>query len=84
MSKTKFTSIIFLRKGEHFIMKEYSKRLSPKAYGLLHLVFYVSSYIEEKVKELEGKGIPCKPIRTDTFNREKMTFFQIQMGCRLK
>ena len=46
----------------------------PEACGLRHLAFYVED-IDEVVRELEGMGIPCEPIRTDTFTQKRMTFF---------
>ena len=60
---------------ELFIMKGHPKRMSPEAYGLRHLAFRVPS-VDEMVAELLEKGIPCEPIRTDTFTGEKMTFFR--------
>lgn len=46
----------------------------PEACGLRHLAFKVDN-IEAVVAELAEKGIPCQPIRRDTFTGEKMTFF---------
>ncbi len=46
----------------------------PEACGLRHLAFHVEN-IEDVVSELQGKGIKCEPIRTDTFTGTKMTFF---------
>ena len=46
----------------------------PEACGLRHLAFRVDG-IEQTVRELSSLGIPCEPIRTDTFTGEKMTFF---------
>ncbi len=69
---------------ELFIMKDRPQRVSgPEAYGLRHLAFKVDS-VEEKVAELEGKGIVCEPIRTDTFTGEKMTFFQDPDGLPIE
>jgi glyoxylase I family protein len=31
--------------------------------------------VEATVRELERLGIPCEPIRTDSFTGKKMTFF---------
>ena len=51
------------------------KRLSyPEACGLRHLAFQVDD-IEETVRELEAKGVPCEPIRVDEFTGKRMTFF---------
>ena len=68
---------------ELFIMKGHPDRPSPEAYGLRHLAFRVPS-VDEKVAELEAKGIPCEPIRTDTFTGEKMTFFRDPDGLPLE
>lgn len=69
-----------LRVDEHteleiFAEKNPPKRIShPEACGLRHLAFRVES-VEEIVHELETMGVPCEPIRTDTYTGEKMTFF---------
>ena len=68
---------------ELFIMKGHPKRPSPEAYGLRHLAFKVAS-VDEMVVELEGKGIACEPIRTDTFTGEKMTFFHDPDGLPIE
>lgn len=68
---------------ELFIMKGHPKRPSPEAYGLRHLAFRVES-VDAMVAELEGKGIPCEPIRYDTFTGEKMTFFRDPDGLPLE
>lgn len=46
----------------------------PEACGLRHLAFKVTN-IEKVIAELSELGIPCEPLRTDTFTGEKMTFF---------
>lgn len=69
-----------LRVDEHteleiFAEKNPPKRISrPEACGLRHLAFRVKS-VDETVRELEAMGIPCEPIRTDTYTGERMTFF---------
>lgn len=68
---------------ELFIMKGHPERPSPEAYGLRHLAFRVPS-VDETVAELEGKGIECEPVRTDTFTGEKMTFFHDPDGLPLE
>ncbi len=68
---------------EIFIMKDHPARLSPEAYGLRHLAFRVDN-VEETAAELEAKGIPCEPIRTDTYTGEKMTFFHDPDGLPLE
>lgn len=55
----------------------------PEACGLRHLAFQVDD-IEATVKELEAMGIPCEPIRTDTFTGKKMTFFADPDGLPLE
>ena len=69
---------------ELFIMKDHPKRPSyPEAYGLRHLAFRVDS-VEATVRELNAKGIPTEPIRTDTYTGEKMTFFSDPDGLPLE
>ena len=69
---------------ELFIMKGNPKRVSnPEAYGLRHLAFRVDS-VAEKVRELEAMGIPCEPIRKDTFTGESMTFFRDPDGLPIE
>ena len=68
---------------ELFIMKGHPERLSPEAYGLRHLAFRVPS-VDEMVAELEGKGIPCEPVRRDTFTGKKMTFFHDPDGLPIE
>lgn len=55
----------------------------PEACGLRHLAFEVEN-IEETVAELEAKGIPCEPIRFDTYTGKKMTFFHDPDGLPLE
>ncbi len=55
----------------------------PEACGLRHLAFCVEN-IEAVVAELEGLGIKCEPIRTDTFTGKKMTFFADPDGLPLE
>ena len=60
---------------ELFGIKGSPNRLSyPEACGLRHLAFQVDD-IEETVRELESKGVPCEPIRVDEFTGKRMTFF---------
>ena len=68
---------------ELFIMRDHPLRPSPEAYGLRHLAFRVPS-VDRMAAELEAKGIPCEPIRTDTFTGEKMTFFHDPDGLPLE
>ena len=65
-------------------MKGNPARVSnPEAYGLRHLAFRVDS-VAEKVRELETMGIPCEPIRKDTFTGESMTFFRDPDGLPIE
>ena len=68
---------------ELFIMKDRPPRPSPEAYGLRHLAFRVES-VDQVVAELEEMGIPCEPVRTDTFTGEKMTFFHDPDGLPIE
>ena len=40
--------------------------------------------VAEKVRELEAMGIPCEPIRKDTFTGESMTFFRDPDGLPIE
>ena len=55
----------------------------PEALGLRHLAFYVED-IEETVRELEAKGIPCEPIRMDPYSQRPFTFFKDPDGLPLE
>ena len=55
----------------------------PEACGLRHLAFHVND-VEQTVAELESLGIPCEPIRFDTFTGKKMTFFHDPDGLPLE
>ena len=68
---------------ELFIMKDHPRRPSPEAYGLRHLAFRVDS-VDETVAELKDKGIPCEPVRFDSFTGEKMTFFHDPDGLPIE
>ena len=68
---------------ELFIMKDHPPRPSPEAYGLRHLAFRVES-VDRVVAELEEKGIPCEPVRTDIFTGEKTTFFHDPDGLPIE
>lgn len=55
----------------------------PEACGLRHLAFRVAS-VEATVRGLESLGIPCEPIRTDTYTGERMTFFHDPEGLPIE
>ena len=65
-------------------LKDRLARVSEtEAYGLRHIAFRVVS-VDKMVAELESKGIPCEPVRTDTFTGEKMTFFRDPDGLPIE
>ena len=69
---------------ELFIMKDHPARVSgPEANGLRHLAFKVQS-VADTVKELEQRGIPCEPVRTDAYTGKPMTFFRDPDGLPLE
>ena len=55
----------------------------PEALGLRHLAFRVSD-ITAAVRELEEKGIPCEPVRTDPATGCRFTFFRDPDGLPLE
>ena len=60
---------------EIFAEENPPKRVNrPEACGLRHLAFQVED-VEAAVGELAELGIPCEPVRTDTYTGKKMTFF---------
>ena len=60
---------------EIFAEKNPPKRVSrPEACGLRHLAFRVDD-VEKTADELKALGIPCEPIRMDTYTNKRMTFF---------
>lgn len=68
---------------ELFIMADHPARLSPEAYGLRHLAFRVES-VPAAVESLAALGIPCEPIRNDTYTGKAMTFFHDPDGLPLE
>lgn len=55
----------------------------PEARGLRHLAFRVEN-IEEAVRDLEARGIPCGPIRWDPYSEKRMAFFHDPDGLPLE
>ena len=53
------------------------------AQGLRHLAFRVED-VEAAVRDLEGRGIPCEPIRWDPYTERRMTFFRDPDGLPLE
>ncbi len=77
-----------LRRGdvvlEIFVKPEAPQRpTEPEALGLRHLAFRVED-IEKAVAWLNGMGIETEPIREDTFNGGRMTFFRDPDGLPLE
>ena len=69
---------------EIFVEKNPPQRVNfPEACGLRHLAFRVES-VDETVRELDGIGIPCEPVRFDTYTGEKMTFFHDPDGLPIE
>lgn len=69
---------------ELFIMRDHPARVSnPEAYGLRHLAFAVES-VSNTVQELEALGIPCEPIRLDSYTNKPMTFFRDPDGLPIE
>ena len=55
----------------------------PEAQGLRHLAFRVED-IDEAVRALEARGIPCEPIRWDPYTESRMTLFHDPDGLPLE
>ena len=55
----------------------------PEAQGLRHLAFRVED-VEAAVRDLEGRGIPCEPIRWDPYTERRLTFFRDPDGLPLE
>ena len=69
---------------EIFAIPNAPARLSaPEAQGLRHLAFRVED-IDEAVRALEARGIPCEPIRRDPYTESRMTFFHDPDGLPLE
>ena len=77
-----------LRQGdtvlELFIRPDAPERVNnPEAMGLRHLAFHVEN-IEPAVQWLNGQGIETEPIREDTVNGGRFTFFKDPDGLPLE
>ena len=55
----------------------------PEALGLRHLAFQVEN-VEKTAAWLNSRGIETEPIRTDTINGGRMTFFKDPDGLPLE
>ena len=69
---------------ELFIIMDRPARVTdPEAYGLRHLAFQVES-VSATAAELEKLGIPCEPVRLDTYTGKAMTFFRDPDGLPIE
>ena len=80
--------LMVLRSGETvlelFIKPDAPRRVTcPEAQGLRHLAFAVPS-VDDMVRELESKGVPCEPIRLDSYTNKPMTFFRDPDGLPIE
>ena len=80
--------LMMLQSGETvlelFIKPDAPQRVSdPEAMGLRHLAFYVEN-IEPVVAWLNGMGIETEPVRNDTINGGRFTFFRDPDGLPLE
>lgn len=56
---------------------------APEALGLRHLAFRVDD-VEQAVRELELRGIPCEPIHLDSCTHRRVAFFHDPDGLPLE
>ena len=80
--------LIMLESGqtvlELFIKADAPKRVdNPEALGLRHLAFHVDD-IEEAAAWLGSRGVETEPIRNDTINGGRFTFFRDPDGLPLE
>ena len=69
---------------EIFIKPDCPERVNnPEAKGLRHLAFHVED-IEPAVRWLNGLGIETEPVREDTVNGGRFTFFKDPDGLPLE
>ena len=80
--------LTMLRNGE-VVLELFSKPdaparpTQPEALGLRHLAFHVEN-VEEAAAWLNARGIETEPIRTDSINGGRMTFFRDPDGLPLE
>ena len=80
--------LIMLQQGqtvlELFIRADAPQRINnPEAMGLRHLAFHVEN-IEPAVAWLNERGIETEPVREDTINGGRFTFFKDPDGLPLE
>ena len=80
--------LIMLQSGETvlelFIKPDAPQRVNdPEAMGLRHLAFHVEN-MEEAVAWLNSRGVETEPVRNDTVNGGRFTFFKDPDGLPLE
>ena len=69
---------------ELFIKPDAPQRVNnPEAMGLRHLAFHVEN-MDEAVAWLNGRGVETEPVRQDTINGGRYTFFKDPDGLPLE
>ena len=81
-------TLIMLRSGatvlELFIKPDAPQRVNdPEALGLRHLAFHVEN-MDEAVAWLNSRGVETEPVRNDTVNGGRFTFFKDPDGLPLE
>ena len=75
--------------NDHYILGLFSfpkppaRASRPEATGLRHLAFSVEN-MEEAIADLNRKGIPTEPLRTDPYTGKRFTFFSDPDGLPLE
>ena len=80
--------LIMLQSGatvlELFIKTDAPQRVNnPEALGLRHLAFHVEN-MDEAVAWLNNRGVETEPVRNDTINGGRFTFFRDPDGLPLE
>ena len=80
--------LVMMRSGdvvlELFIKPDAPQRVNnPEAMGLRHLAFYVEN-MDEAVAWLNSRGVETEPVRQDTINGGRFTFFRDPDGLPLE
>ena len=80
--------LIMLQSGatvlELFIKPDAPQRVNnPEAMGLRHLAFHVEN-MDEAVAWLNSRGVETEPVRNDTINGGRFTFFKDPDGLPLE
>ena len=81
-------TLIMLQQGqtvlELFIKPDAPQRIdNPEALGLRHLAFRVEN-MDEAVAWLQSRGVETEPVRNDTINGGRFTFFRDPDGLPLE